>query len=130
MNILVQFVIILILFTSLNGGSELPLYNLVQSNLNKYKQSINSVDFAFQNGIIHLDLNGRRTNIKSQLLVGFYSVGVALNRVNVHCIEIEVEIHYEGREGSQVSIRAAAEHVQKLGQGRLSSEQFFTLIGY
>ena len=125
-----RFAIILILLTSLNAGNELPLYNLVQSNLSKYRQSISTVDIAFQNGIIRLDLNGRRTNIKSQLLLGFYSVGVALNRVDVHCNEIEVVIRYDGREWSQVSVRAAAEHVKQLGQGKLSSEQFFALIGY
>ena len=90
MNILVRFAIILILLTSLNAGNELPLYNLVQSNLSKYRQSIGRDDLSSQNGTIYLALNGRRTNIKSQLLLGFYTVGKVLNRVDINCREIEV----------------------------------------
>ena len=130
MNIFVLFSVILLLLTGLNGGDDLSLFNIIQSNLSKYRQSVNSGDFAFQNGIIHLKLDGRRTNIKSQMLLGFYSVGLALNRVDIHCREIEILIHYNVKMRGLVSARASSEEVVNLSQGRLSSEQFFILIGY
>ena len=130
MNIFVRFCAILLLLTALNGGNDLPLFNIIQSNLSKYRQSITSSDFSFQNGIIRLKLDGRRTNIKSQMLLGFYSVGLALNRADIHCREIEIVIHYNVKTRGQVSARASAEEVMNLSQGRLSSEQFFILIGY
>jgi len=129
-NIFVRFCAILLLLTALNGGNDLPLFNIIQSNLSKYRQSITSSDFSFQNGIIRLKLDGRRTNIKSQMLLGFYSVGLALNRADIHCREIEIVIHYNVKTRGQVSARASAEEVMNLSQGRLSSEQFFILIGY
>ena len=130
MNIFVQFSVILLLLTALNGGDDLSLFNIIQSNLSKYRQSVNSGDFAFQNGIIHLKLDGRRTNIKSQMLLGFYSVGLALNRVDINCREIEILIHYNVKRRGLVSARASAEEVINLSQGRISSEQFFAQIGY
>ncbi len=130
MNIFVRFCAILLLLTALNGGNDLPLFNIIQSNLSKYRQSITSSDFSFQNGIIRLKLDGRRTNIKSQMLLGFYSVGLALNRADIHCREIEIVIHYNVKTRGQVSARASAEEVMNLSQGRLSSEQFFIQIGY
>ena len=130
MNIFVQFSVILLLLTALNGGDDLSLFNIIQSNLSKYRQSVSSSDFSFQNGVIHLKLDGRRTNIKSQMLLGFYSVGLALNRVEIHCREIEILIHYNVKMRGLVSARASAEEVMNLSQGRLSSEQFFILIGY
>jgi len=129
-NIFVRFCAILLLLTALNGGNDLPLFNIIQSNLSKYRQSITSSDFSFQNGIIRLKLDGRRTNIKSQMLLGFYSVGLALNRADIHCREIEIVIHYNVKTRGQVSARASAEEVMNLSQGRLSSEQFFIQIGY
>ena len=130
MNFFVRFSVILLLLTALNGGDDLSLFNIIQSNLNKYRQSVSSGDFAFQNGIIHLKLDGRRTNIKSQMLLGFYSVGLALNRVDIHCREIEILIYYNVKMRGLVSARASSEEVVNLSQGRLSSEQFFILIGY
>ena len=130
MNIFVRFSVILLLLTVLNGGDDLSLFNIIKSNLSKYRQSVSSGDFSFQNGVIHLKLDGRRTNIKSQMLLGFYSVGLALNRVDIHCREIEILIHYNVKKMGLVSARASAEEVMNLSQGRLSSEQFFILIGY
>tara|TARA_B100001964_G_C13754841_1_gene389049 strand:- start:118 stop:498 length:381 start_codon:yes stop_codon:yes gene_type:complete len=126
----VRFCAILLLLTALNGGNDLPLFNIIQSNLSKYRQSITSSDFSFQNGIIRLKLDGRRTNIKSQMLLGFYSTGLALNRMDIPCREIEIVIHYNVKTRGQVSARASAEEVMNLSQGRLSSEQFFIQIGY
>ena len=130
MNLFVRFSSILFFFTVLNGGNDLPLYSIIQSHLNKYRQSISSNDFSFQNGIIHLELDGRRTNIKSQMLLGFYSVGLALYKMNVSCREIVIVIHYNLKIGGKVSARASIEDVMGLSQGKLSTEQFFIQIGY
>ncbi len=120
----------LFLFTILIGGNELSLLSKIQSNLIKYRQSITSDDFSFQNRIIRLEMDGRRTNIKSQMLLGFYSVGLALYKMNVGCREVVIVIHYNLKIGGQVSARASVEDVMELSQGRLSTEQFFIKIGY
>ena len=130
MNIFVRFSIILLLLTALNGGHDLSLFNIIQSNLSKYRQSFSSSDYSFENGIIRLKLDGRRTNIKSQMLLGFYSVGLALNRVDINCREIEVLINYNVKRRGLVSARASSEEVINLSQGRISSAQFFDQIGY
>ena len=129
-NIFVRFSMVLLLLSSLNGGHDLSLYKAVQYNLSKYRQSISHNDFSFQNGIIRLKLNGRRTNIKSQILFGFYSVGMTLNRIDIQCREIEIVVSYDTKKKNQIAVRASAEEVMNLSQGRLSSEQFFILIGY
>ena len=130
MNIFVRFSVILLLLTALNGGDDLSLFNIIQSNLSKYRQSVSSGDFSFQNGVIHLKLDGRRTNIKSQMLLGFYSVGLALNKMDISCRDIVIVINYNLKIGGQVYARASAGEVIKLSQGKISSEQFFILIGY
>ena len=121
---------ILFLFTILIGGNDLSLLSKIQSNLIKYRQSISSDDLSFQNGIIRLEMDGRRTNIKSQMLLGFYSVGLALYKMNVSCREIVIVIHYNLKIGGKVSARASIEDVMGLSQGKLSTEQFFIQIGY
>ena len=103
-----RFCSTLFLLTVLNGGNDLPLLRKIQSNLIKYRQSISSDDFSFQNGIIRLELDGRRTNIKSQMLLGFYSAGLALNRIDIHCREIEIVIHYNVKMRGLVSARASS----------------------
>ena len=130
MNIFRRFIIIFNLLTVLNAGNTSPLYNSIQSNLGKYRQSISKDDFSFRAGIIRLVLECRRTNIKSQLLLGFYSVGIALQRMDLHCLEIEILIRYEMKEVSQVSVKSPVDKVLELSQGKLSPEQFLILIGY
>ena len=125
-----RFSSILFLLTLLNGGNDLPLLSKIQSNLIKYRQSISSDDFSFQNGIIRLELDGRRTNIKSQMLLGFYSVGLALNKMDISCREIVIVIHYNLKIRGRVSAKASTEDVMNLSQGRLSTEKFFIQIGY
>ena len=123
-------IIILILLTGLYANKVDPLYNSVESHLSKYRQTIYNDDISMKNGIIRLELNGRRTNIKSQFLLGFYSVGRALHWTNMSCREIQIIIHYKMKIRNQISARAPADKVMDLSQGRLSTEQFFALIGY
>ena len=122
--------IIPVMLIILNAGNESPLYSFIQSNLNKYRQSIDSDDFSFQNGIIRFELDSRRTNIKSQLLLGFYSVGMGLQKIDVYCREIEIVIRYKMKVDSHVSFKSPVNKVMELSQGRLSPDQFFIQIGY
>ena len=99
MNICVRLgVIIFILLACMNAGRQDPLYKSIESYLSKYRQSITSDDISLQNGIIRLELNGRRTNIKFQLLLGFYSVGRALQQNSAQFREVQIIIYYEMKE--------------------------------
>ena len=81
------------------------------------------------NGIIRVEITARRTNIKSQLLLGFYSVGSALNKSNTTFREVQIIIHYELRGGQEVVMTAPVELILELSQGKLSSNQFFDKLG-
>ena len=130
MNNYVRFGVILLIFTNLNAGERDPLYKSIDIYLAKYRQSIASDGFSLQNGIIRLEMNGRRTNIQSQLLLGFYSIGRALQRTNIRCQEVQVVIHYELKVGREVVAKAPIEEVLELTHGKLSAEQFFAIIWY
>ena len=131
MNFCIRLGIILfILLAGLIADIKDPLYESIERNLKKYRQSITTDDVTFQNGIIRLEINGRRTNIKSQLLLGFYSIGRALQKSTAHYREVQIVIYYDLKERQEVLIKAPAEVVLDLSQGRFSSEQFFAIIGY
>ena len=122
--------ILLIFWTVLIAGREDPLYESIESYLSKYRQTISEEDVTIQGGIIRLELDGRRTNLKSQLLLGFFSVGRAIQKSSYPFREVQIIIYYEIKESQQLAVTAGVEKVLKLAQGRLSSEQFFNEIGY
>ena len=131
MNLCVRLGIILfILLAGLIADIKDPLYESIASNLKKYRQSITTDDVTFKNGIIRIEINGRRTNIKSQLLLGFYSIGRALQRSSTPFREVQIVIYYEVKEKQEVMAKASVDKVLDLSQGRLSLEQFFAIIGY
>ena len=131
MNIYVQLVIIIfILLAGLSADNEDPLYKSLETHLAKYRQSLSSEDVTLQNGIFRLEMNGRRTNIKSQLLIGFYSIGRVLQKSSTPFREVQIVIYYDLKERQEVLVKAPAEKVMDLSRGRLSSEQFFVIIGY
>ena len=123
-------VIILIFLAGINAGQHDPLSRSLVTYLAKYKQSIESDDITMQNGIFRLEMNGRRTNIKSQLLIGFYSIGRVLQKSSTPFREVQIVIYYDLKERQEVLAKAPAEQVMDLSQGRLSLEQFFVVIGY
>ena len=123
-------IILFILLAGLIADIKDPLYESIASNLKKYRQSITIDDVTFKNGIIRIEINGRRTNIKSQLLLGFYSIGRALHRSSTPFREVQIVIYYEIKERQEIMAKASIEKVLDLSQGRLSSEQFFAIIGY
>ena len=81
------------------------------------------------NGMIRVEISARRTNIKSQQLLGFYSVGSALNKSDTPFREVQIIIHYELRGGQEVVVEAPVELILELSQGKLSSGQFFDKLG-
>ena len=130
MKIRFRFVVILFIFLSAALGRVGDLlFNSIESQLSKYRYSINKRDVSITNGIIRLEITARRTNIKSQQLLGFYSVGSALNKSNTPFREVQIIIHYELRGGQEVVMTAPVELILELSQGKLSPDQFFDKLG-
>ena len=129
MNFSAKFVIILfILCTGLFAGRGNILFNSIESYFSSYRQSIETGDVTVREGIISVKITARRTNIKSQQLLGFYSVGRALQKTSTSFREVHIIIHYQLRGGQKILMIAPVELVLKLSQGKLSSDQFFDII--
>ena len=120
--------IIFILCTGLFAGRGDILFNSIKSYLSSHRQSIETGDVTVREGIISVKITARRTNIKSQQLMGFYSVGRALQRTSTSFREVHIIIHYQLRGGQKILMIAPVELVLKLSQGKLSSDQFFDII--
>ena len=121
---------LIIFCAALCAGQEDPLFEAIESYLSKYRQSIVEEDVTIQSGIIRLELDGRRTNLKSQLLLGFFSVGRAIQKSSYPFREVQIIIYYQIKESQQLAVTVGVEKVLNLAQGRLGSEQFFNEIGY
>ena len=63
--------------------------------MKRYRQDIYENDLTVKNGVISLELDGRRTNHNSLLLLGFHSVGRQLQRYSGTFREVQIIIHYE-----------------------------------
>ena len=122
--------ILLIFWTVLIAGKGDLLLESIESYLSKYRQEISDEDVTIQGGIIRLKLDGRRTNLKSQLLLGFFSVGRAIQKNSYPFREVQIIIYCEIKESQQLVVTASIDKVLELTQGRLGSEQFFNEIGY
>ena len=122
--------ILLIFWTILIAGKGDLLHESIESYLSKYRQEISDEDVTIQGGIIRLELDGRRTNLKSQLLLGFFSVGRAIQKSSYPFREVQIIIYYEIKESQQLVVTASVDKVLELTQGRLGSEQFFNEIEY
>jgi len=130
MNFSAKFVIILfILFTGLFAGRGNILFNSIESDFSSYRQSIETGDVTVREGIISVKITARRTNIKSQQLLGFLSVGRAMQSSSNPFREVHIIIHYEIRGGQKILMIAPVELVIQLSQGKLSPKQFFDKIG-
>ena len=110
MKIRFRFVVILFfLFSAIFGRTGDLLFNSIESQLSKYRYSINKGDVSIINGVIRVEIAARRTNIKSQQLLGFYSVGSALNKTSTPFREVQIIIHYELRGGQEVVMTTPVE---------------------
>ena len=130
MNIRFRFAVIMFIsLSAISGRTGDLIFHSIESQLSKYRYSINKRDISVINGIIRLEITARRTNIKSQQLLGFLSVGRAMQSSSNLFREVHIIIHYEIRGVQEILITAPVELVLKLSQGKLSSDQFFDKIG-
>ncbi len=129
MKYLIQL-IIFILFSNLFSDNRDIMFESIEKYLNKYRHTIENDDFQTKDGIIRLEITSRRTNIKSQVLLGFYSIGRSLNKTNLFFNEVHIIINYDNYNRNKEIIIAPVNIVQKLSIGNISSAQFLNLIGY
>ena len=121
--------ILFILCTGLFAGRGDILFNSIESYFSSYRQSIETGDVTVREGIISVKITARRTNIKSQQLLGFLSVGRAIQSSSNSLREVHILIRYEIRGVQEILITAPVELVIQLSQGKLSPKQFFDKIG-
>ena len=131
MSMKLQFVMFLLFFISfLYSGQSETLFDSINSHLNRYRQYIEEDDLTINNGVIYLELNGRRTNYNSLFLLGFYSVGRQLQKKEIQLREVQIIIHYEMKGTQSIAATASIESVLALSQGRINLEQFFNELLY
>ena len=121
---------IVFIFSLLFSIENESLFNPIRSSLERYRHTIEEKDFDIENGIIYLELNGRRTNQNSLFLLGFHSIGRQLQKGSFNFREVQIIIHYEMKNTQQITAKASIKTVLALSQGRLSQEQFFNEIAY
>ena len=86
MSIKLRFYVFLIITPCLYAGSNESIFTSIQSNLERYRQSIVKEDIKIENGVIYLELVGRRTNHKSLLLLGYHSVAGHCKNIIFLCV--------------------------------------------
>ena len=110
------------------------LFDPINSYLKRYRQDIEEKDITVKNGVIYLELDGRRTNLNSLFLLGFYSVGRTVGRKlqeqSFPLREVQIIIYYEMKDAQQIAVTASIESVLALSQGRINPDQFFNEIRY
>ena len=111
-------------------GQNETLFDSISSYLKRYRQNIEEKDVTVKNGVIYLELDGRRTNLNSLLLLGFHSVGRQLQRNSSSFREVQIIINYEMKNTQQMVATAKMESVMALSQGRINPEQFFNEVRY
>ena len=125
-----QFIIFQLFFISyLFSGQGSVLFEPLQHHMKRYRQYIEEKDIKVNNGVIYLELNGRRTNLKSLFLLGFHSVGRTVGshfkNTDFSFREVNILIHYEMKNSQEMTMTASIESVLELSQGKINSEQFF-----
>ncbi len=81
-------------------------------------------------GVISLELDGRRTNHNSLLLLGFHSVGRSLQKHNISLRQVKIMIRYEMKDIQQIVATATIESVLSLSSGQMNPDQFFSEVRY
>ena len=131
MGVKLKVALFLLFFMSyLYPGQSETLFDSISSYLKRYRQYIEEKDVTVKNGVIYLELDGRRTNLNSLLLLGFYSVGRQLQRNSTPFREVQIIINYEMKATQQMVATASMESVMALSQGRINPEQFFNEVRY
>jgi len=135
MNMKLQCAMLFLFFMSyLYSEQSETLFDPINSYLKRYRQDIEEKDITVKNGVIYLELDGRRTNLNSLFLLGFYSVGRTVGRQlqeqSFPLREVQIIIYYEMKDAQQIAVTASIESVLALSQGRINSDQFFNEIHY
>ena len=131
MGMKLKVTMFLLFFMSyLYPGQSETMFDSISSYLKRYRQYIEEKDVTVKNGVIYLELDGRRTNLNSLLLLGFYSVGRQLQRNSTPFREVQIIINYEMKATQQMVATASMESVMALSQGRINPEQFFNEVRY
>ena len=130
-----QFAIFLLFIMSyIYPGEGETIFNPIHTYLMLYRQNIEENDLTYKHGVINLVLHGRRTNHKSLLLLGFYSVGRTVGRQlkeqSFPLREVQIIIYYKMKDAQQIAVTASIESVLALSQGRINPDQFFNEIRY
>ena len=111
-------------------GQNETLFDSISSYLKRYRQNIEEKDVTVKNGVIYLQLDGRRTNLNSIALLGFYSVGRQVQKNSAPFREVQIIVHYEMKNTKQISVTASMESVLNLSQGRINPDQFINELFY
>ena len=131
MGMKLKVALFLLFFMSyLYPGQSETMFDSISSYLKRYRQYIEEKDVTVKNGVIYLELDGRRTNLNSLLLLGFHSVGRQLRRSGSSFREVQIIINYEMKNTQQMVATAKMESVIALSQGRINPEQFFNEVRY
>ena len=131
MNINRKYVVLLIIAAHyLYGGPDKSIFDPIQSYLMRYRQSINKEDIKIKDGVLQLELHGRRTNNKSLLLLGFNSVGRSFQRNNSSFHQVQIIINYEMKDTQKMVATATMQSVLLLSRGQMNPEQFFNEVSY
>ena len=76
-----KFMLFLLIILSILFSTEnKTLFDPINSYLKRYRHTIEEKDFNIKNGVIYLELYGRRTNQNSLFLLGFFSIGRQLQK--------------------------------------------------
>ena len=130
-----KFPIYLLFFMSyLYSEQSETLFDPINSYLKRYRHDIEEKDITVKNGVIYLELDGRRTNLNSLFLLGFHSVGRTVGRQlqknNAIFRKVQIIIYYEMKDAQQIAVTASIESVLALSQGRINPDQFFNEVRY
>ncbi len=121
---------LLFLFSFLNSSQGQTLFDPINSYLQRYRLYIEEKDLIVKNGVIYLELEGRRTNLNSLVLLGYYSVGRQLQKNSSPFREIQIIVKYEMKDAQQITVTASIESVVALSQGRINPDQFLNELRY
>ena len=122
--------LVFFILSSLFAGEIESLFLPIQSYLSRYRQSIDTEDIKIDNGVIYLELDGRRTNYKSLLLLGFNSVGRSLQKHSHPLRQVQIIIHFKMKDSQQIVATATIESVFSLSHGQMNPDQFFNGLRY
>ena len=126
-----QFIIFVVLVTSCLYSREVEiLFDPIHSYLKMYRQNIEEEDLTFNNGVINLVLDGRRTNHKSLLLLGFHALGKQLQKHTFPIRDVQIIIYYEMKNTREMVYISSVKSVLALSQGRKDPNQFFNELRY